>query len=298
MREHALATFRDHWRGAPHQRPRVDLLVDLTSLEKSGKFAELAGWMHTYHGVRGVHLVVLYVCCGTLRLPWAFQVWRGKGTPSPAQLALKLLRTVPQELLAGKRRPRLHADGGFESAGFIQGVLALGLDIVIGVRCARRLSDGRQVRDLMVRGSLVQPKGLHQTMCVSWVWLYRNKEPEQRFVMSNLDLGGVYLARLGKRRWRIEAFFKTVKGRFGLERFAQHSKQGVLRWWCLSGLAFLLCHIEDLDLPLRPPDTWPNWGDLARTVRFSCLPEVRRQALLLELNALDAFRHAYSPLQT
>lgn len=49
-------------------------------------------------------------------------------------------------------------------------------------------------------------------MCVSWIWLYRNKEPEQRFVMSNLDLGGKYLARMGKRRWQIEAFFKTLKG--------------------------------------------------------------------------------------
>ncbi|KQR00640.1 hypothetical protein ASF71_21655 [Deinococcus sp. Leaf326] len=96
----------------------------------------------------------------------------------------------------------------------------------------------------MVRGSLVKPCGLDQTMCISWVWLYRNTEPEQRFVMSNLDLGGKYLARMGKRRWRIEAFFKTVKGRFGLERFAQH------------------------------------------------VPEVRRQALQLELNALDAFQHA------
>nr|WP_232337937.1 transposase [Deinococcus arboris] len=196
----------------------------MTRLEKSGKFSELASWMHTYHSVRGVPLVVLYVCCGTLQLPWAFQVWRGKGTPSPAQLALNLLRTVPQELLAGKRRPRLHADGGFERADFIQGVLARGLDIVIDVRCTRRLPDGRQVRDLMVRGSLVQPKGLHQTMYISWVWLYRDKEPEQRFVMSNLNLGGVDLARLGKRRWRIEAFFKTIKGRFGLERFAQHSQ--------------------------------------------------------------------------
>jgi IS4 transposase len=39
---------------------------------------------------------------------------------------------------------------------------------------------------------------------------------------------------MGKRRWRIEVFFKTIKGRFGLERFAQHSKKGVLRWWCQS----------------------------------------------------------------
>jgi Transposase DDE domain len=88
---------------------------------------------------------------------------------------------------------------------------------------------------------------------------------------------------VGKRRWRIEAFFKTIKGRFGLERFAQHSKQGVLWWWCLSGLAFLLCHSQDLALPVRPPGTWADWGDLVRTVRFSFVPEIRRQALELEL---------------
>lgn len=292
LRQHALNTLQDLWRQQPHQRPRLELLIDLTSLEKSGKFSELADWVHTFNSVHGVHLVVLSLCCGELRLPWAFQVWRGKGTPSPAQLALKLLRTVPAALLAGKRRPRLHADGGFESAQLIQGVLSRGLDIVVGVRCTRNLEDGRQMRDLMVRGSRVKLTGLDQTMYVSWVWLYRNKEPEQRFVMSNLDLGGKYLARVGKRRWRIEAFFKTVKGRFGLERFAQHSKQGVMRWWCLSGMAFLLCHFQDLDLPVTVRETQPDWGDLARTVRFSFVPEVRRRALQRELVALDAFQHA------
>ncbi|WP_189093951.1 transposase, partial [Deinococcus ruber] len=168
-------------------------------------------WIHTYNSVYGVHLVVLYMCCGPLRLPWAFQVWRGKGTATPAQLALKLLRTVPATLLKAKRTPRLHADGGFDSAEFIHGVLATGLDIVVGVRCTRKLEDGRRIQDVHTRGELVKPRGLHQRMCVSWVWLYRNAEPEQRFVMSNLDLGGTYLARVGKRRWRIEAFFKTIK---------------------------------------------------------------------------------------
>lgn len=88
---------------------------------------------------------MLSLCCGDLRLPWAVQVWRGKGTASPAQLALKFLRTVPAPLLKGNRRPRLHADGGFESAEFIRGVLARGLDIVVGVRCSRKLEDGRSV---------------------------------------------------------------------------------------------------------------------------------------------------------
>lgn len=298
LREHALHALQSFHRQHPGHRPRLELLVDLTSLEKTGKFAALTNWIHTYNGAHGVHLVVLYLCCGPLRLPWAFQIWRGKGTPTAAQLALKLLRTVPVALLTAKRTPRLHADGGFESVEFIQGVLSKGLDIVIGVRCTRRLEDGRSVREILTRGEVVKPRGLHQPMCVSWVWLYRNKEPEQRFVMSNLELGGKYLARVGKRRWRIEAFFKTIKGRFGLERFAQHSKQGVLRWWCLSGLAFLLCHLQDLALPVKPPGTWSDWGDLARTVRFSFVPEVRRQALELELQALNAFQHAILDLKT
>lgn len=85
--------------------------------------------------------------------------------------------------------------------------------------------------------------------------------------------------------------FKTIKGRFGLERFAQHSKQGVLQW-CLSALAFLLCHLQDLATPTRLPETSLNWGGLARTVRFSFVPEIRRQALELKVQALDAFQHA------
>ncbi|MFC6751699.1 hypothetical protein [Deinococcus aquaticus] len=92
----------------------------------------------------------------------------------------------------------------------------------------------------------------------------------------------------------MEGFFKTIKGRFGLERFAQHSKTGVMRWWCLSGLAYLLCHLADQDVPPRPPGTWPDWGALARTVRFSFIPEVRRRALQLELAELDAFQDALS----
>ncbi len=57
-------------------------------------------------------------------------------------------------------------------------------------------------------------------------------------------------------------------------------------------MAFLLCHLQNLNLPEREADRWPDWGELARTVRFSFVPEVRRQALQLELNALDAFQHA------
>jgi hypothetical protein len=99
MRQHALQLFlqllQHEWQLRPHQRPRLDLLIDLTILEKSGKFADLDDWMHAFNSVHGVHLVVLYLCFGSLRRPWAVQIWRGKWTPSPAQLALKLLHTVP-----------------------------------------------------------------------------------------------------------------------------------------------------------------------------------------------------------
>jgi hypothetical protein len=39
---------------------------------------------------------------GDWRVPWSFRVWRGKGHPSPAQLACKLLATVPQSLVKGR----------------------------------------------------------------------------------------------------------------------------------------------------------------------------------------------------
>ncbi|PZV12020.1 MAG: hypothetical protein DCF22_13240 [Leptolyngbya sp.] len=42
---------------------------------------------------------------------------------------------------------------------------------------------------------------------------------------------------LGRKRWAIESFFKTIKHRFGLHRFGQSTKLGVYRWLILSLLA-------------------------------------------------------------
>ncbi|MFW8628604.1 hypothetical protein ACNA7A_17600, partial [Deinococcus sp. ME38] len=72
-------------------------------VSKAGKFSGLSDWMHVLNAVHGVHLVVLHICCGDLKLPWAFQIWCGKATSSPAALALKLLRTIPPVMLQGKR---------------------------------------------------------------------------------------------------------------------------------------------------------------------------------------------------
>lgn len=98
-------------------RPRKDLplrvLIDLT---KCGKFIHLSTatdeldapdpWVRMLNGKRGLHIVVLYLVVGEWRVPWSFRVWRGKGYPSPSQLAclsayqvLTLSTTLNTELL-------------------------------------------------------------------------------------------------------------------------------------------------------------------------------------------------------
>jgi hypothetical protein len=78
------------------RRPQLQVILDLTTLEKCGKFKEFEHLIRMYNRKRGLHLVVMYLVVGQWRLPWSFRVWRGKGTPSPAQLGLKLLKNLPK----------------------------------------------------------------------------------------------------------------------------------------------------------------------------------------------------------
>ncbi|WP_161884250.1 transposase, partial [Deinococcus alpinitundrae] len=96
----------------------------------------------------------------------------------------------------------------------------------------------------------------------------------------------------GKRRWKIEALFKTLKSRFGFGKFGQQTKRGVLRFLCLSLLSFLLCHFEFLDRPDPGDPAWPDWGKLARYVRQKFLAEVRLAELSLEMDQLNAVHNA------
>lgn len=77
-------------------------------------------------------------------------------------------------------------------------------------------------------------------------WLKRAEgKRELRFVVSTHPYSGVYLVRLGRKRWVIEGFFKTAKHRFGLHRFGQSTTLGVYRWLILSLIAYLLAHWID-----------------------------------------------------
>jgi hypothetical protein len=80
------------------RKPFLQVIIDLTTLEKRGKFKDFEDFISVYNGKRGLHLVVVYLVVGKWRIPWSFRVWRGKGTASPAQLGLRLVKCLPKLL--------------------------------------------------------------------------------------------------------------------------------------------------------------------------------------------------------
>lgn len=264
----------------PHPKIPLRVLIDLTSLEKCGKFLQLSTpsanpeapdpWVRVLNGKRGLHLVVLYLIVGEWRVPWSFRVWRGKGYTSPVQLACKLLATVPSQLSQG-RVVIVQADTEFGTIEFLKAVQKRSWRAVVGMRCNRKMQDGRTLKQLYrhaKRGQQVYLAGMTQPLTVSWFWLKRAEgKRELRFVVSTHPYSGVYLVRLGRKRWAIEGFFKTIKHRFGLHRFGQSTKLGVYRWLILSLIAYLLAHwIDQWTLP--PILDWKTASDLALAVLF------------------------------
>lgn len=139
---------------AKGRRPWLQVIIDLTTLEKCGKFKAFEHLIRVLNGKRGLHLVVLYLVVGYFRVPWGFRVWRGKNAPSPAQLALRLIDTLPNNLTKAFRLLIL-ADTAFGSVAFLQGVRKRRYAAIVGVRYNRKLADGRQVCDLGKRGQQV-----------------------------------------------------------------------------------------------------------------------------------------------
>ena len=270
----------------------VRLLIDLTTLEKTGKFWHLSTpteevdapepWVRMLNGKRGLHLVVLYLVVGERRIPWSFRVWRGKGAASPSQLACKLLATVPKQLSQG-RSVIVQGDTEFGTVAFFNAVRQRQWRAVVGVRNNRLLQDGRRLKDLpgcAKRGLQVRLKDLDYPLSVSWFWLKRaDDKRELRFVASTYPYSGTYLVRLGRKRWAIEGFFKTAKHQFGLHCFGQGTKLGVYRWLMLSFIAYLLAHWIDLW-------AWPpvlNWKATSRLTLEKLLPSVLWMQLLMQV---------------
>ncbi len=260
------------------------MILDLTSLEKAGSFPELGRWLQVFHGTHGVHLVVLLLVYGSLRLPFGFTLWRGKGSPSPAKHGLRLLEQVPAWLYA--YRPLVLADSAFASAEFLKGIKTMGLDAVVGMRKDRawlpwgkleHLEPRRQGRALWLQG-LPFP-----VWAASFYLRHPEGKVEKRFVVSTEPMKPPALVRWGRRRWKIEAFFKVMKQRFGLGRFGQKSRVGVYRFLLLSFLAFLLSQLME---PLPPTGEDPDWGRRAEMAAIFLLLPLLHLELLIEREKL------------
>lgn len=262
------------------RRPMLRAIVDLTPLQKSGSFEGLAGLIHVLNKKRGLQLVVLYLELDGWRVPWGFRIWRGKDSAPPGALALKLLRTLPKALTA-RHRVMVLADSGFASIEFVEGVRRLGHHAVLGVRRDRRLADGTRLdQTTATRGERVFLNGLSVPVYVAAYWLKRDNGREKRFVISTRALSPAHIVRWGKRRWRIEGFFKTAKGGFSLDRFGQSTRLGVYRYLLLSLIAYLLAHWGHMSQRHR---TLPQWSEAAQTILEEVLPKTVIRGLLTEI---------------
>lgn len=265
------------------RRPQLQVILDLTTLEKCGKFKEFDNLIRVYNRKRGLHLVVMYLVVGQWRIPWSFRVWRGKGTPSAAQLGLKLLKNLPKSFTKHFQVMVL-ADTAFGSADFIHGVRSLKYHAVTGLLSSRRLTDGRRLKRLHKRGQQVYLQGFKTPVWVSWFYLKRHDgKIEKRFVLSTRPLKASTINWWGKRRWQIEGWFKTAKHRFGLHRFGQGKLLGVYRWLVLSFLTFILAHWAYLS---TNPKDLPDWGQAAHTTLEFIFPQFVVSSFLLHLEQI------------
>jgi hypothetical protein len=122
------------------RKPFLQVIIDLTTLEKRGKFKAFEQLVRVYHRKRGLHLVVLYLVVGQWRIPWNFRVYRGKNAPTPAQLGLRLVQSLPKALTANFQVLIL-VDTAFGSVEFLTGVRKLKFHAIAGVRCDRKMVD-------------------------------------------------------------------------------------------------------------------------------------------------------------
>jgi len=264
------------------RRPMLQVIIDLTTLEKSGKFKPFDHLISVYNGKRGLHLVVLYLVVGRWRVPWSFRVWRGKNTPSPAQLGLKLIKGLPKAL-SKHFQVMILVDTAFGSVEFLHSIRKLKYHAIAGVRCDRQLLDGRRLTQLYKRGQQVRLVSLKFPVSVSWYYLKRDGKLEKRFVLSTKPLKASTITWWGRRRWQIEGWFKTAKHRFGLHRFGQGTLLGVYRWLVLSLIAYILAHWAYLSIATTD---LPDWGDAAQIAFQTIFPQLLLCYFLLDLERM------------
>jgi len=154
----------------PGRRPIMEVVIDLTTLEKIGKFKGLNNLIRVYNGKRGLHLLVLYIILGNFRIPWGFRVYRGKGEKTPVELAQRLILTIPKKL-TDHFQVRILADTGFGSIEMLEWVRKRKkIHAIVGIRNDRRLKSGSQVNQVVKRGQQVYLHGMNFPVTISWYW--------------------------------------------------------------------------------------------------------------------------------
>ena len=272
------------------KRPHLQVIIDLTTLEKRGKFKAFAQLIHILNGKRGLHIVVMYLVVGGWRVSWAFRPWRGKETVTPAQLGLKLLRTLPKRL-THRFRVLVLADTGFSSVEFINGIEKLrDFQAIVGIPKNRLMANGKAIETITKKGQQVQIQRFEKMVTASWFYLERNGKLEKRFVISTRVLKGSTITWWGRRRWAIEGFFKTAKYQFGLASFGQQTLLGVYRWLILSFISFVLTHCWAGDPPSRVYLSFssvdsPDWKKAALLTLQQLLPKTAVNLLLIEIES-------------
>lgn len=273
------------------RKPILKVILDLTTLEKVGKFPHLKDLVRVYNHKKGLHIVVLYLVVGNWRFPWSFRVYRGKETPSPSQLALKLLNTLPS-ILTESFQIYVLGDTAFGTIKFIEKIRSNSFNHhgILGIPNTRTLTDGRKVSDLKSRGQQVYLNGLNFPVFISWVWLKRDGKRVKRFVISTKSMKGQTIARWGKHRWQIEGFFKTAKHQFSLHRFGQKTLLGVYRWLILSFVSYLLTYW--VYLHLGQSDNL-DWFDSAQQALILLLPHILLLSLLTKFELISSWLYQH-----
>ncbi len=270
-----------YYSASKKRRPVLELILDMTTLEKTGEFEGLP--LSYFNEKYGLHVVVLYIVIGNQRFPWAIRFWRGKNETTWVEHALSLLRCLPA-WIKERFRPRVLADTGFGSTQMIEGCAALGFPLVVGIACDRKTEQGFRADELMVQAGVVMLKD-----CCVPVWATRYKLHgkngyfEWRCVISTVPASSRTIIQWGKRRWLIEAFFKTMKSRFGLDQFGQRTMIGMVRFLLFGFLAFILTFWSTI----LEPEELPDWQVLARQAREWLTTWVVRFELEVALASLE-----------
>lgn len=268
----------------PGRRKGLMLKVDMTSIEKTGRSLP---WVRVFHGVFGIHVLVLHAHVGPLSFPLARRIYLGKGQTKPIRHALAMLSEW--SALAALTQVTVMADADFFSRELLRACEKLGYQrVILGVAKDRRLAGGMNVAQAR-KGQQVQLHGWpDKQLWLSWARVKRDGAYKRFYILATFKASGAYLSYLYRQRWLIESFFQAAKHDFGLKEARLRTQHALDLWLFFSLLAFTLAAFERARHRLLPNRRYALTllQAAANVLEALFLPWLRALALL-ELQRLD-----------